>query len=194
MEDKNDEVWSEELNTSDFVRINLGRKQSAHPLPIMMKEDPRANETHTFPSEVPDWSNLSVLHRNTLPPRASFYVYDTVEDALTRDVAKSKTMLLSGTWKFNLSKSPFDAPPDFFDPKFDTSKWGDIVVPGMWQLQVSHNNFRRIVRGPWDTLPRTCFSGIDLIHVKHGSVCWVLLDQHLLTFDRDMVKDHSELE
>ncbi len=92
-------------------------------------------ETHTFPEGLPDWSNLEVIHKNTLPPRASFLPYDNVADALTRDPSKSKTLSLSGTWKFSLEDSPFDAPVTFFDPGFDTTEWGKIEVPGMWQLQ-----------------------------------------------------------
>ncbi len=91
--------------------------------------------THTFPGELPDWSNLKVIHKNTLPPRASFFLYDTPANALTRDLSKSKTLSLSGTWKFSVANSPFDAPERFQDPKFDASKWGDIQVPGMWQMQ-----------------------------------------------------------
>jgi hypothetical protein len=85
-------------------------------------------------TSLPDWSNLDVLHRNTLPPRAAFFVYDNAEDALTRDVSRSKTISLSGTYSFHLAGSPFEA-PDFFDPGFDRSSWGFIEVPGMWQLQ-----------------------------------------------------------
>lgn len=91
--------------------------------------------SHTFPTATPDWSNIEVLHRNTLPPRASFFVYDDVKHALKRDVSKSKTLSLSGTWKFDLAKGPFAAPPDFFEDKFEVAQWGDIKVPGMWQLQ-----------------------------------------------------------
>lgn len=92
-------------------------------------------ETHTFPPSLPDWSNLEVIHRNTLPPRASFFLYDNAADARTRDSTKSKTHSLSGKWRFSVARSPFDAPVDFYSSKFDTSKWGDIEVPGMWQLQ-----------------------------------------------------------
>ncbi|KUJ12663.1 family 2 glycosyl hydrolase [Mollisia scopiformis] len=92
-------------------------------------------ETHTFPKELPDWSNLEVLHRNTLPPRASFFLYNTYEDALTRDISKSKSLSLSGTWKFSLAKSPFDVPLDFYNPEYNTAEWGKMEVPGMWQLQ-----------------------------------------------------------
>ena len=92
-------------------------------------------ETHTFPEAPPDWNNLKVIHRNTLAPRASFFLYDNAEDALTRDSSKSKTLCLSGKWKISVANSPFDAPPEYYSPGFDTSKWGEIDVPGMWQLQ-----------------------------------------------------------
>lgn len=87
------------------------------------------------PEEKPDWNNLEVLHRNTLPPRAYFHNYTLESDALQADVTKSKTHSLSGTWKFQHAYSPFEAPEGFEAPSFDTSKWSDITVPGMWQLQ-----------------------------------------------------------
>ncbi|RDW75471.1 hypothetical protein BP6252_06613 [Coleophoma cylindrospora] len=92
-------------------------------------------ETHTFPEALPDWSNLKVIHKNTLPPRATFFLYDTPADAITRDPSKSKTHSLSGKWKFSVAKSPFDAPTGFHSSGFDVSSWGDIEVPGMWQMQ-----------------------------------------------------------
>lgn len=131
------EVWSEECTspTGEYVQINLGRKDHACDLPPSFENQSGTNDAHTFPPALPDWSNVEVLHRNTLPPRTSFHIYDDVEDARTRDVSKSKTLSLSGTWKFNLVKSPFDVPEGFQKPKYDTSKWDDIQVPGMWQLQ-----------------------------------------------------------
>jgi len=87
------------------------------------------------PAQVPDWNNLGVLHKNTLPPRSYFHVYSSEADALTYDVAKSKTHSLSGTWKFQHAYSPFEAPEGFEAPSFDHSSWSDIAVPGMWQLQ-----------------------------------------------------------
>lgn len=133
-------VWSEEpsIETSDYVHINLRQDQEngiSPALALRPKKDLKMDETHTFPTKIPDFSNLKVLHRNTLPPRASFFVYDTVKDALTRDVAKSKSLSLNGEWKFSLAKGPFDVEPDFFSPTFDAAGWGKIKVPGMWQLQ-----------------------------------------------------------
>lgn len=126
---RNDEVWSEEpsVETSDFVHINLDTNLAIR--------GAKLHKTHTFPTKVPDWNNVEVLHRNTLPPRSYFFVYDTVQEALTRDVTKSKTLCLSGDWKFSLSNSPFDVETDFFSPTFDSTGWGNIEVPGMWQMQ-----------------------------------------------------------
>lgn len=106
---------------------------------------PRAGESMKSPT-VPrepgtsfDFTNLEVLHRNTLPPRSHFFLYNSREDAIeaaqTHDVSKSKSQLLSGTWKFFHTKRPQAGPQDFFRKDFDTSEWDDIQVPGMWQLQ-----------------------------------------------------------
>lgn len=89
----------------------------------------------TFPAEIPNWNNLSVIHQNTLPPRASFVTYSNEADALTHDISRAKTQSLSGTWRFNLANSPFEAPANFQDSKYDISEWAEIKVPGMWQLQ-----------------------------------------------------------
>ncbi|KAG5946866.1 hypothetical protein E4U53_006507 [Claviceps sorghi] len=83
----------------------------------------------------PDWSNVHLIHRNTLPPRSHFFLYDREQDALARDVTKARAQCLSGTWKFHLSKSPFEGPREFYRPGFDASEFRHIQVPGMWQLQ-----------------------------------------------------------
>ncbi|KAI1331578.1 glycoside hydrolase family 2 protein [Xylariaceae sp. FL0255] len=90
--------------------------------------------TKSHPAAKPDWNNLEVLHRGTLPPRANFYIYDTVKDALTYDTAKSRIHSLSGTWKFLLAANPFQGPEGWEDPSFDTAQWDDTPVPSMWQL------------------------------------------------------------
>ncbi|KAL2020394.1 hypothetical protein VTK56DRAFT_8437 [Thermocarpiscus australiensis] len=103
--------------------------------------DAAATRGHVFPQSTPDWNNLKVLHRNTLPPRAHFFLYENPDDALARDVSCSKSQLLSGNWLFHLSKSPFQGPTDFhqYTPEelVSSQDWGPqtIAVPGMWQLQ-----------------------------------------------------------
>ncbi|KAI1092083.1 glycoside hydrolase family 2 protein [Rostrohypoxylon terebratum] len=108
------------------------------PLPSnasLVSDSLESGRTEIQPKKIPDWSNLKVIHRNTLPPRSHFHVYDTEEDALSRDVSRSRAVLLSGTWGFDLSPSPFKGPRDFYESDFDHSEWKLIKVPGMWQLQ-----------------------------------------------------------
>lgn len=86
----------------------------------------------SFPKAKPDWNNLQVIHKNTLPPRAHFFSYATEEKALTLDREQSEYKSLNGTWKFHHDASPFEA-PDWTEA--DPLTWDDIKVPGMWQLQ-----------------------------------------------------------
>ena len=88
-----------------------------------------------FPVAKPDWSNIDVIHRSTLPPRSDFFLFDHEEDARVGHIEKSRSIKLSGTWKFAHANSPFDAPPGFEAQDYDVSGWADIQVPGIWQLQ-----------------------------------------------------------
>ncbi|CAI7652870.1 hypothetical protein PCG10_006030 [Penicillium crustosum] len=96
----------------------------------------------SFPKSIPDWNNLKVIHKNTLPPRAHFYSYASEELALTFNRDKSEYISLNGTWKFRHDASPFEAPEwTVADPL----SWDDIKVPGMWQLQgYSHPTYTNV--------------------------------------------------
>lgn len=89
----------------------------------------------TFPLSKPDWSNLQVIHRGTLPPRSYFFLYADQQDALEGNTEKSSAVKLSGIWKFYHTNSPFEAPKGFEATDYDVSSWADIQVPGIWQLQ-----------------------------------------------------------
>ena len=85
-----------------------------------------------FPNAQPDRSNLHVLHRNTLPTRAHFFIYPNEDQSLALDREQSEYHSLNGTWKFKRDASPFEA------PDWETCNpltWDNINVPGMWQLQ-----------------------------------------------------------
>ena len=86
----------------------------------------------TFPGFVPDWSNLNVLHRNTIPPRANFYNYASEVAALSFSKSEAEYESLNGEWAFHYADTPFDA-PDWDDA--DPTTWDTIEVPGHWQRQ-----------------------------------------------------------
>lgn len=96
----------------------------------------------SFPRSLPDWNNLTVIHKGALPPRAHFYSYVSDEKALTLDRQQSEYVSLNGTWKFRHDESPFEAPEwESADPL----SWDDIKVPGMWQLQgYSHPTYTNV--------------------------------------------------
>ena len=87
------------------------------------------------PTDAPDWCNLNVLHRNSLPPRAFFNNFTTAQEALSYDEKRSTTLCLNGQWKFHHCISPFEAPEGFQRPDFDASQWKDLNVPSMWQME-----------------------------------------------------------
>lgn len=96
----------------------------------------------SFPEAIPDWNNLEVIHRGTLPPRSHFYSYTDQTKALTFDRSQSEYRSLNGIWKFRHDSSPLEAPGwDSVDPL----SWDDIKVPGMWQLQgYSHPTYTNV--------------------------------------------------
>ncbi|KAJ5776531.1 Glycoside hydrolase family 2 N-terminal [Penicillium nucicola] len=67
----------------------------------------------------PDFMNPAVFRRNTLPAR-SYHIPST-------------SLLLNGSWEFNMTRSPGEAP----EPTEESSDkdWSSINVPGHWQLQ-----------------------------------------------------------
>ncbi|KAF2643555.1 family 2 glycosyl hydrolase [Massarina eburnea CBS 473.64] len=91
--------------------------------------------TAVHPKDLPDWDNLSVIHRNALHPRSSFYLYPDATSALSFNTRKASCKLLSGIWKFNFATSPFLGPLEFYESGFNASKWAPILVPGHWQTQ-----------------------------------------------------------
>ncbi|KAI1380092.1 glycoside hydrolase family 2 protein [Hypoxylon crocopeplum] len=105
------------------------------PTPSSSSSPLRTTWTDIQPNQIPDWSNLKVIHRNTLSPRSHFHLYNNEDEALAGDVSRSRAALLSGTWGFELAPGPFKGSRDFFKSDFDHSEWKLIKVPGMWQLQ-----------------------------------------------------------
>lgn len=82
------------------------------------------------------WENPAMFEEAKLPPRATFYHFNTEQEAIADDWSKSESyLLLNGAWKFNWVKSPGERPTEFYRTNFDVSQWSDIEVPGNWELQ-----------------------------------------------------------
>ncbi len=75
------------------------------------------------------YENLKLLHENTLPPRAHYIPYDTLEGALDGDRSASKYyFLLNGEWNFKYYSRDIDCPG-----LCDITDWERVPVPSCWQ-------------------------------------------------------------
>ena len=81
-----------------------------------------------------NWENIDKQSENRLPPRARFFSYENAQQALSFDRAASQNFqLLSGRWQFRYFAHPALVPDEFY--RQPVSGWGDIAVPGMWQME-----------------------------------------------------------
>ena len=69
------------------------------------------------------WQDLGILQINRLKPRATFRSEPLREESL------------NGTWKFNYSPTVKDADSTFVEEHKDVGEWGEIKVPGDWEMQ-----------------------------------------------------------
>ena len=70
-----------------------------------------------------DWEDRTILQVNRLPARASF------QSEPVREVS------LNGTWKFRYFPTVREAGTGFPETGTDTREWGEITVPGNWEMQ-----------------------------------------------------------
>ena len=81
------------------------------------------------------WETPAVNHINRLPPRASFFAYESAEKASAGDKTRSDRFLsLDGRWKFKFVGHLNQRPVDFYREGFDDSEWTEFSVPGLWEL------------------------------------------------------------
>ncbi|WP_435138744.1 glycoside hydrolase family 2 TIM barrel-domain containing protein [Formosa sp. A9] len=82
-----------------------------------------------------DWENPEVFQINRAPAHATLYPYSSVERALQGNIQEEDYMqVLDGMWKFQYSESASKRSTTFFKSDFDASSWGEIPVPGNWEL------------------------------------------------------------
>ncbi|MFU2315176.1 beta-galactosidase subunit alpha [Rahnella sp. PCH160] len=81
-----------------------------------------------------NWENIDKQSENRLPPRARFFSYENAQQARSFDRAASQHFqLLSGRWQFRYFEHPDLVPDEFYNQP--VCGWGDIAVPGMWQME-----------------------------------------------------------
>ena len=79
------------------------------------------------------YEDLTVLHENTLPPRA-YYVPGTGSDVVDRE-SSQRFQLLNGSWRFRYYASIHELTDEFWRPGYEAEGCASIPVPSTWQHQ-----------------------------------------------------------
>ena len=81
------------------------------------------------------YEDLSILHEGTMPARAYYIPASKRMDHLAEHREESdRIQFLNGNWKFRFFQSIYDVQEPFYEPGYDTSDFGEISVPGVWQM------------------------------------------------------------
>lgn len=82
-----------------------------------------------------EWKDPNINAVNRLPMHSNYFAYESSDVAAIGDrKASDNYMSLNGNWKFNWVKDADMRPTDFFQQNFNDKGWGEMPVPGMWEL------------------------------------------------------------
>ncbi len=82
-----------------------------------------------------EWLDPQINAINRAPMHTSYFAYESA-DAASKGIKEqsSNFMSLNGLWKFNWVKDADSRPTDFWAIGFNDKGWGQIAVPGIWEL------------------------------------------------------------
>tara|TARA_R110002049_G_scaffold171426_1_gene337925 strand:+ start:2126 stop:5335 length:3210 start_codon:yes stop_codon:yes gene_type:complete len=88
--------------------------------------------------ENPEWENPEIFQINREAPRATFYNYATINDAIANNSDWKNSSFyksLNGTWNFYYTDSVQGRPTDFYKENFSIKGWDTISVPSNWEIE-----------------------------------------------------------
>ncbi|MDF2924952.1 MAG: Beta-galactosidase [Paenibacillaceae bacterium] len=80
-----------------------------------------------------EWENPQVLGVNKEPYHSAMRIFPDAASALSGERAFEQ--LLNGRWKFFLAEDESRVPEAFYADHYHDEQWGEVEVPGNWQLQ-----------------------------------------------------------
>lgn len=81
------------------------------------------------------YEDLKILHEGTMPARAYYIPASRKMDCLAEHREESdRVQFLNGKWKFRYFKSIYDVEEPFYEPGYNTAGFGELKVPGVWQM------------------------------------------------------------
>ena len=82
-----------------------------------------------------EWHDMEVNEVNRFKLHTNFFGYNSTNKKQKGNMCQSTNYLsLEGNWKFKWVENADQRPTDFFNKDFNDSTWGNIVVPGNWEV------------------------------------------------------------
>ena len=82
-----------------------------------------------------EWKNPEINAVNRAPMHTNYFAYSSSEEAAKADKENSSNfMTLNGIWKFNWVKNADARPTDFYRTDYNDNGWGQMKVPGVWEM------------------------------------------------------------
>jgi len=82
-----------------------------------------------------EWKNPEINAVNRAPMHTNYFAYSSSEKAAKADKENSSNfMTLNGIWKFNWVKNADARPTDFYRTDYNDKGWGQMKVPGVWEM------------------------------------------------------------
>lgn len=82
-----------------------------------------------------EWKDPNANEVNRYPMHANFFSYESKEKALKGAMKTSDRFLsLNGNWRFYWVKDADARPTDFYNVGYNDLSWGNMPVPGIWEL------------------------------------------------------------
>ena len=89
----------------------------------------------TLNAQKNEWQDPQVNAVNRLPMHTHFFAYEDEAKASGGDrEASANFMTLNGTWKFFWVQDADQRPTDFYQVGYNDGGWGQMPVPGVWEL------------------------------------------------------------
>ena len=82
-----------------------------------------------------EWKNPEINAVNRAPMHTNYFAYSSSEEAAKANKENSSNfMTLNGIWKFNWVKNADARPTDFYRTDYNDKGWGQMKVPGVWEM------------------------------------------------------------
>ena len=102
-----------------------------------------------------EWKDPEVNAVNRAPMHTNYFAYESAEAAKECKTLSTNYLSLEGMWKFHWVENADQRPTDFWKISYDDSEWGELPVPGQWELYGYGRPIYVNVQYPWSNFFET---------------------------------------